>query len=200
MAYNRGILDMPGSKLDTVLRINFIGVHNCYRFAAKQMIKQGAGGKLVAASSIYGFLPGESIAAYTASKVSGGAVSKPLVSSKIGYMDLACSEGVQPDRRSRICEIRDNSKLLCPRSRYTLSSSSYPPSPGLTPCPVSTRMTMREPLPTDSADTKERLQAALDHVRKSTETIPMKRIGVPEDVANLVSFLVSRDSDCTCLL
>lgn len=30
--------------------------------------------------------------------------------------------------------------------------------------------------------------------------LPTKRIGVPDDVANIVSFLASRDSDCKCVI
>lgn len=39
--------------------------------------------------------------------------------------------------------------------------------------------------------------AFLDEVLK---TLPLKRLGKVEDVSNLVSFLVSRDSDCRSLM
>lgn len=47
-----------------------------------------------------------------------------------------------------------------------------------------------------SDDKKGRLQAGRDFVNGLVSSVPMKRMGEPEDVANLVSFLASRGSDC----
>lgn len=69
VAYNRPILDMTAGQLDKVLRINVLSVHLCYKFAAKQMIRQGTGGKLIAASSVTGYRSNELLSAYAASKV-----------------------------------------------------------------------------------------------------------------------------------
>lgn len=48
----------------------------------------------------------------------------------------------------------------------------------------------------DTDDKKARLKAGQEFVNGLVSSIPMKRMGEPEDVANLVSFLASRGSDC----
>lgn len=63
------LLDITDADMDRMLRINVRAVHLCYKFAAKQMIKQGTGGKLIAACSLAGYKGTSTAAAYVASKV-----------------------------------------------------------------------------------------------------------------------------------
>jgi short-subunit dehydrogenase len=44
------------------------GLHNCYAAAAKQIIKQGNGGKIIGAASIVAFKPFPLLSHYSASK------------------------------------------------------------------------------------------------------------------------------------
>lgn len=60
---------MTASQLEAVLAINVRGVHLCYKYAAKAMIKQGTGGKLIAAASLAAFKGSSLASAYGASKV-----------------------------------------------------------------------------------------------------------------------------------
>lgn len=54
--------------LDKTLAVNVKGVLNCYRAAAAQMVKQGQGGRLIAAGSVSAHKGGEWQSAYVASK------------------------------------------------------------------------------------------------------------------------------------
>lgn len=56
-------------ELDKVLAVNVRSVHLCYKYAAKQMIKQGTGGKLIAAASMASYRSTGAVSAYGASKV-----------------------------------------------------------------------------------------------------------------------------------
>lgn len=60
---------MSDEHMDRVLKINIRAVHLCYKFAAKHMIKQGTGGKLIAAASLASFRASSTLSAYAASKV-----------------------------------------------------------------------------------------------------------------------------------
>lgn len=51
------ILELSVEQWDRVMGINIRGVFLCYSLAAKQMIKQGGGGKLIGACSVSGYRP-----------------------------------------------------------------------------------------------------------------------------------------------
>lgn len=53
---------------DRMMSVNLRGVMLCYKYAAIQMIKQGRGGRILGASSIYGKRGGPMASAYSASK------------------------------------------------------------------------------------------------------------------------------------
>ncbi|KAJ8517405.1 hypothetical protein ONZ45_g5426 [Pleurotus djamor] len=62
------ILDTSTELWDEVLAINGRGVFLCYKYAAKQMIFQGSGGRIIGASSVSGKQGGALQGAYCASK------------------------------------------------------------------------------------------------------------------------------------
>jgi len=62
------LLEMTVEKWDRTYAINTRGVFLCYTIAARQMIKQGTGGKLIAACSISGYRPSGKAPAYCSSK------------------------------------------------------------------------------------------------------------------------------------
>jgi len=62
------LLDLTVEKWDRTYAINTRGVFLCWTIAAKQMIKQGKGGKLIAACSISGYRPSGKAPAYCSSK------------------------------------------------------------------------------------------------------------------------------------
>lgn len=62
------LLDMKVQQWDRVMSINIRGTFLCYTAAAKQMIKQGTPGRLIAACSISGYRPSGKAPAYCTSK------------------------------------------------------------------------------------------------------------------------------------
>ena len=68
IAQVKGLLDLTEQDFRRMFEINVFGVFNCYSTAAKQMIKQGSGGKLLGAASIVAFKPFALLSHYSASK------------------------------------------------------------------------------------------------------------------------------------
>ncbi|TVY54273.1 Diacetyl reductase [(S)-acetoin forming] [Lachnellula cervina] len=62
------LLELSVEQWDRSMAINLRGVFLCFTTAAKQMIKQGGGGKLIAACSISGYRPSGKAPAYCSSK------------------------------------------------------------------------------------------------------------------------------------
>lgn len=50
IAQVKALLDLTEQDFERMFRVNVFGVFNCYSAAAKQMIKQGDGGKIIGAA------------------------------------------------------------------------------------------------------------------------------------------------------
>jgi meso-butanediol dehydrogenase / (S,S)-butanediol dehydrogenase / diacetyl reductase len=61
-------MDTTPDIVNRTFDLNFKGVFHCYQIAAKQMIAQGRGGRLIAACSVSGHKGGDWVSAYVASK------------------------------------------------------------------------------------------------------------------------------------
>jgi len=70
--------DVSAEEIDRIFSVNVRGVFLSYKYAANQMIKQGKGGKLIAASSIGGFKLQKLLTPYCATKVSWTRDTKQL--------------------------------------------------------------------------------------------------------------------------
>lgn len=68
IAQVKGLLDLTEHDFRRMFEVNVYGVHNCYSTAAKQMISQGTGGKIMGAASIVAFKPFALLSHYSASK------------------------------------------------------------------------------------------------------------------------------------
>ncbi|KAF2194249.1 acetoin dehydrogenase-like protein [Zopfia rhizophila CBS 207.26] len=68
IAQVKPLLDLTEHDLRRMFEVNVYGVYNCYSTAAKQMIKQGNGGKILGAASIVAFKPFALLSHYSASK------------------------------------------------------------------------------------------------------------------------------------
>ncbi|KAF1912878.1 acetoin dehydrogenase-like protein [Ampelomyces quisqualis] len=68
IAQVKALLDLTEQDLKRMFEVNVYGVFNCYSTAAKQMISQGSGGKLLGAASIVAFKPFPLLSHYSASK------------------------------------------------------------------------------------------------------------------------------------
>jgi len=62
------LLELSVEQWDRSMAVNLRGVFLCFTVSAKQMIKQGGGGKLIAACSISGYRPSGKAPAYCSSK------------------------------------------------------------------------------------------------------------------------------------
>ncbi|WWC61883.1 uncharacterized protein I303_104468 [Kwoniella dejecticola CBS 10117] len=82
MVANAGIapvtpfLELSTDTLDKVYQVNVRGVFLCYQAAAKQMIQQGEGGRLIGACSMSGLRTGANMSAYCASKFAVRAINQ----------------------------------------------------------------------------------------------------------------------------
>ncbi len=55
IAQVKALLDLEEEDLKRMFEVNVFGVFNCYREAAKQMISQGTGGKILGAARFVPF-------------------------------------------------------------------------------------------------------------------------------------------------
>jgi len=64
----RPLLEMTEAHVRRIFDVNVFGIFNCYQAAAKQMVAQGTGGKILGAASIVSFKPFPMLSHYSASK------------------------------------------------------------------------------------------------------------------------------------
>ena len=68
IAHSAPFLEHPETQWHRVLRVNLTGVFLCCQAAARQMVKQGGGGRIITTASINGFRGVENLAGYNAAK------------------------------------------------------------------------------------------------------------------------------------
>ncbi|CAF4027714.1 unnamed protein product, partial [Rotaria sordida] len=148
----KSLLDTNVEEWDRIFAINMRGVFLCYNEAAKIMIKQGTGGKIIGACSTGAYKPTPMFGAYCATKW--------------GVRGLTQAAAME-------------------WAPYNITVNTY--CPGATQTPMADRT--YEALSNFHGKTRE------DVENDFQKNIPLGRIGHPDDVANLVSFLASKDSD-----
>lgn len=62
------LVELSAEEWDRVLAVNLRGTFLCYQAGARQMMRQGHGGKIIGATSVAAYTPAPSSAHYTASK------------------------------------------------------------------------------------------------------------------------------------
>ena len=146
------LIDYSKEDFEKILNVNITGVFLSYQAAAKQMIAQGNGGKIIGAASIVAFRPFALLSPYSATKwaVRGLTRARPWSGPNT----------------------RDHRQRLRTRHRGNLDVGPY-----------------------ESRNSRTRGGLAKGEAIRSTGDILLGRVSVPEDVANLVSFLSSEDSD-----
>ena len=145
-------IDYSKADFEKIVDVNLTGVFLSYRAAAKQMIEQGNGGKIIGAASIVAFRPFALLSPYSATK----------------WAVRGLTQGAAMEW-----------------AKHGITVNAY--GPGI----VGTAMW-------DLIDEKlaaEEGMAKGEAIKKYAGDILMGRVSVPEDVANLVSFLASEDSD-----
>jgi glucose 1-dehydrogenase len=68
IAHSAPFLDHPEGQWHRVLRVNLTGVFLCCQIAARQMVRQGGGGRIIATASINGFRGVENLVGYNVAK------------------------------------------------------------------------------------------------------------------------------------
>ncbi|KAJ7779174.1 acetoin reductase family protein [Mycena metata] len=138
--------EMDSEHYDKIMSVNAKGAFLCYKYAGRQMIKQGHGGRIIGACSLWGKQGAASNPAYTASKF---AIR--------GLTQAAALEF----------------------GTHGITVNSYAPGA------IDTEMlTLVMP-----ADTPR--EVLIGEMKKAS---PQGTVGVPNDIANIVSFLASKDS------
>lgn len=152
IAQVEALLDYDTADFETILDVNIKGVFFSYRAAARQMIAQGGGGKIIGAASIVAFRPFALLGPYSATK---WAVR--------GLTQAAAMEWAE----------------------HGITVNAY--GPGIVGTAmwdlIDEKLGARQGLPKGQA---------LAH---NAESILLGRVSVPNDVAQLVSYLSSEDSD-----
>lgn len=146
------LIDYSKADFEKIVNVNLTGVFLSYQAAAKQMIEQGNGGKIIGAASIVAFRPFALLSPYSATK----------------WAVRGLTQGAAMEW-----------------AKHGITVNAY--GPGI----VGTAMW-------DLIDEKLAAEEGLakgEAIKKYAGDILMGRVSVPEDVANLVSFLASEDSD-----
>ena len=68
IAHSAPFLEHPEAQWHRVLRVNLTGVFLCGQIAARQMVRQGGGGRIITTASINGFRGVENLVGYNAAK------------------------------------------------------------------------------------------------------------------------------------
>ncbi|KAI0784504.1 NAD-P-binding protein [Abortiporus biennis] len=147
------LLECTPEFIENEVRINLLGLMNTHIAAAKQMVKQGSGGRIVGAGSIASYRTAENLGPYGATKF---AVR--------GFTEVAAKEWAQ----------------------YGIRVNAY--GPGIVDTPMWDHID-RELASIEGISVGE---AKALRVKKD---VKLGRIQEPEDVAKLVSFLVSDEGE-----
>ena len=146
------LIDYDAEDFQKILDVNITGVFNSYRQAARQMIAQGHGGKIIGAASIVAFRPFALLGPYSATK---WAVR--------GLTQAAAMEWAE----------------------HGITVNAY--GPGI----VGTAMWDLIDEKLAAKHGQQRGEALAENAR----SLHLGRVSVPEDVAAMVSYLASEDSD-----
>ncbi|KAJ4487757.1 NAD(P)-binding protein [Lentinula aciculospora] len=138
------VIDLPAETLHKTFAVNLDGVFFCYKHAARQMIAQGRGGRILGASSIAGRRSAGHFSAYTASKYAVRGLTQSLA------MELA---------------------------QHGITVDAY--APGLINSPMSIEL--------------QKDHVAVLAIVGLCNPVNFK-FGEPEDIASLVSYLVSKEA------
>jgi meso-butanediol dehydrogenase/(S,S)-butanediol dehydrogenase/diacetyl reductase len=85
IAVTAPLLETTADDLQRILDVNFKGVFHCYQAAARQMIAQGRGGRLIGAASVAAHRGGKWQGAYSASKFAVRGLSQSVAQELAEY-------------------------------------------------------------------------------------------------------------------
>uniref|UniRef100_A0A0W0FA28 Acetoin reductase family protein n=1 Tax=Moniliophthora roreri TaxID=221103 RepID=A0A0W0FA28_MONRR len=143
------ITEMTTDEFDKVFAVNVRGTFLCYKYAGKQMIKQGKGGRIVGAASVAG---------------------------KMGALNASAYCGSNTE------ELRVVSTAAKEFGPYGTTVNVYAPG--------AIDTSMMDYLSEESEKYNDLSPG--DWMKRLAQNLPLKRNGNTEDVAGLVSYLVSK--------
>jgi len=149
---SKTVVDMSIDLWNRHLSVNLTGVFLCYRAAARQMLKQGHGGRIIGASSVLGKRGGAGVSAYSTTKFGVRGLTQAMATelAKDGITVNAYAPGYIDTALVKNVDTRVNAIQGQPVGTWT--------------------------------------QGVLS-------TVPMGRLGTAENVAGLVSYMVSDEAD-----
>ncbi|CAF1251890.1 unnamed protein product [Adineta steineri] len=153
IAQVKPFIELTTKDWDKMFAINMRGVFLCYKEAAKIMIEQGTGGKIIGACSIVGYKPFPMLSHYSATKWGVRGLTQAAA------MELA---------------------------KHKITVNAY--CPGI----VGTEMWNLIDEKLAKYENKKKGEVIEEY---SNKLIALGRTSVPDDVANFVSYLASKDSD-----
>ncbi|CAF1173231.1 unnamed protein product [Rotaria sordida] len=153
IAHVKQLIDVTAEEWDNMFATNMRGVFLCYKEAAKAMIAQGKGGKIIGACSVVGYRPFPMLSPYSASKW--------------GVRGLTQAAAME-------------------WAKYKITVNSY--CPGI----VGTAMWDMVDEELAKIEGKQKGEVIKDY---SNKLVLLGRTSEPDDVANFVSYLASKDSD-----
>ncbi|KIJ54997.1 hypothetical protein M422DRAFT_24853 [Sphaerobolus stellatus SS14] len=152
------VVDLSLDLWNRFLSINLTGVFLCYRAAARQMIKQGKGGRIVGASSSYGKRGVPHAAAYCTTKFGVRGLTQSLAS-EVG--------------------------------KHGITVNAY--APGFIDTPMLDDVANATAAGLQTEEEKESIKKSVKAEMAATSLTG--KMGTPENVAALVSYLVSDQAD-----
>ncbi|CAF1117191.1 unnamed protein product [Adineta steineri] len=153
IAQVKPFIELTTEDWDRMFAVNMRGVFLCYKEAAKIMIEQGTGGKIIGACSIVGYKPFPMLSHYSATKWGVRGLTQAAA------MELA---------------------------KHKITVNAY--CPGI----VDTEMWNLIDEKLGKYENKKKGEVIKEY---SNKLIALGRTSVPDDVANFVSYLASKDSD-----
>jgi len=88
IAHSAPFLDHPEAQWHRVLRVNLTGVFLCCQAAARQMVRQGGGGRIITVASINGFRGVENLVGYNVAKAGVIEMTKTMAV-ELAHHDIA---------------------------------------------------------------------------------------------------------------
>ncbi|THH21843.1 hypothetical protein EUX98_g8277 [Antrodiella citrinella] len=166
------LLECTPEFIENEVRINILGFMNTHIFAAKQMVKQGLGGRILGAGSIASYRTAENLGPYGATKF---AVR--------GFTEVSAKEWAEYGIR-----VNGSSSRTPPDAFTHLRRRRTAYAPGIVDTP------MWDHIDAELAKI-ENISIGEAKSQRVKHDIKLGRIQEPEDVAKLVSFLASEEGE-----
>ncbi|CAF3768628.1 unnamed protein product [Rotaria sordida] len=172
IAHVKQLIDVTAEEWDNMFATNMRGVFLCYKEAAKAMIAQGKGGKIIGACSVVGYRPFPMLSPYSASKWGVRGLTQAAAMEWAKY------------------KITVNS--YCPGMFYTILFKIHQYYLAIKLGIVGTAMWDMVDEELAKIEGKQKGEVIKDY---SNKLVLLGRTSEPDDVANFVSYLASKDSD-----